>query len=152
MKIIGADARLAEKRGAKILIVGPAGVGKTSLLRTLDLDYTVCRRRGRRSRRAGSCRSPLFASMTGRPRATSRAASVVRIRRSRRPRATRQAHFESVGGALENLDRYKTIFVDSITAISRLSFRHAEQQPEAFSCARRERHPWRVRICTRAKC
>ena len=26
-----------------------------------------------------------------------------------------------------------TIFVDSITAISRLSFRHAEQQPEAFS-------------------
>ena len=44
-----------------------------------------------------------------------------------------QAHFESVGGALENLDRYKTIFVDSITAISRLSFRHAEQQPEAFS-------------------
>ena len=26
-----------------------------------------------------------------------------------------------------------TIFVDSITAISRLSFRHAEQQPEAFT-------------------
>jgi hypothetical protein len=38
-----------------------------------------------------------------------------------------------VGGALENLDRYQTIFVDSITEIARLSFRYAEQQPEAFS-------------------
>ena len=36
MKIISADERLRERRGAKVLIVGPAGVGKTSLLRTLD--------------------------------------------------------------------------------------------------------------------
>jgi hypothetical protein len=34
---------------------------------------------------------------------------------------------------LENLDRYDTVFVDSDTAISRLSFRWSEQQPEAFS-------------------
>jgi len=44
-----------------------------------------------------------------------------------------EAHFKSVGGWLENLDRYDLIFVDSITAISRLSFRWAEQQPEARS-------------------
>ena len=35
MKIISADERLREQRGAKVLIVGPTGVGKTSLLRTL---------------------------------------------------------------------------------------------------------------------
>jgi hypothetical protein len=35
MKIISADERLAEKSGAKVLIVGRAGIGKTSLLRTL---------------------------------------------------------------------------------------------------------------------
>src|SRR5262249_6128722 len=36
MKIIDANTRLAEKGGAKILIVGLSGVGKTSLLRTLS--------------------------------------------------------------------------------------------------------------------
>ena len=41
MKIIGADERLAEKRGVKMLIVGPTGVGKTCLLRTLDPARTL---------------------------------------------------------------------------------------------------------------
>jgi hypothetical protein len=34
---------------------------------------------------------------------------------------------------LAHLDHYRTIFVDSLTALSRLSFRWAEQQPEALS-------------------
>jgi predicted GTPase len=40
MKIITADERLAEPRGVKALIVGPTGVDKTSLLRTLDSTRT----------------------------------------------------------------------------------------------------------------
>ena len=34
---------------------------------------------------------------------------------------------------MEGLDQIDTIFIDSITAVSRLSFRWAEQQPEAYS-------------------
>jgi hypothetical protein len=44
-----------------------------------------------------------------------------------------QAHYDAAGGPLDNLDRYNTLFVDSNTAVSRLSYRWAEQQPEAFS-------------------
>ncbi|NBW07981.1 MAG: ATP-binding protein [Caulobacteraceae bacterium] len=35
-RIITADERLAEERGPKVLIAGPSGVGKTTLLRTVD--------------------------------------------------------------------------------------------------------------------
>src|SRR5262245_24808553 len=41
MKIITADERAAEKSGAKILLIGPSKVGKTSLLRTLDPARTL---------------------------------------------------------------------------------------------------------------
>jgi hypothetical protein len=133
MRIIGADERLAEQRGVKIQIVGPTGVGKTSLLHTLnpasvlfvdieagdlpvqDLPLDSVRVDDWSTARDLACRiggpNPSFAPTA----------------------CYSQAHFEAVGGALENLDRYDTIFVDSITAVSRLSFRWAEQQPEARS-------------------
>src|ERR1700743_3207039 len=41
MKIISADERMKESKGVKALIVGPAGVGKTTLLRTTELKKTL---------------------------------------------------------------------------------------------------------------
>jgi hypothetical protein len=133
MNIIGADQRLSEKRGAKLLLVGPTGVGKTSQLRTLDPDRTLfidveagdlsvqdvpvdtLRISDWPAARDLACRiggpDPSFGETS----------------------CYSTAHYEAIGGALENLAKYDTIFVDSITAISRLSFRWAEQQPEAFS-------------------
>ena len=134
MKIIGADERLNEPRGVKFLIVGPTGVGKTSQLRTLpDLS-----------------RALFLDSEAGDLSVQDVPVDTIRIDdwQTARDIAVRiggpnpsfaptscysEAHFKAVGGALENLDRYDLIFVDSITAISRLSFRWAEQQPEARS-------------------
>ena len=133
IKIVSADERLRERRGAKIVLLGPWGVGKTSQLRTLDapgvMFFDV---------EAGD------QSVQDVPVDTIRCDDWVAARDfavrfggpnpSLPPTACySQAHFEAVGGALENRDKYTTLFVDSITAITRLSFRWAEQQPEAFS-------------------
>ncbi len=133
MKIIIADNRLAERRGVKILIVGPAGVGKTSLLRTLESSTTLFV-----DVEAGDLAVQDLPVDTLRVDNWSTARDLAcRIggpNPSFPPTACySEAHFESVGGALENADHYQTIFVDSITAAGRLSFRHAEQQPEAQS-------------------
>ena len=71
--------------------------------------------------------------MIGKPLAILPVGSADQIRAFLRTRAYSQAHFKAIGGWLEGLDQIDTLFVDSLTAISRLSFRHAEQQPEAFS-------------------
>ena len=41
LQIISAAERLAEKRGHKIVSAGRSGVGKTSLVRTLDMEKTL---------------------------------------------------------------------------------------------------------------
>ena len=133
MRIISADQRLAEPRGVKALIVGPTGVGKTWLLRTLnstatlfidieagdlsvlDLAVDTIRVDDWATARDLACRiggaNPSFPASA----------------------CYSSAHYAACGGALENLDRYETVFIDSITAVSRLSFRSAEQQPEALT-------------------
>jgi AAA domain len=133
MKIINADERLAEKRGAKILLVGPTGVGKTSLLRTLDPDRTlfVDVEAGDLSVQDVPVDTLRIADW---PAARDLACRIGGPDPSYPPTACYStAHFDAVGGTLENLDKYDTIFVDSLTAISRLALRWSEQQPEAFS-------------------
>jgi hypothetical protein len=133
MKIISADERLRERRGAKVLIVGPSGVGKTSLLRTVKSDRTLFI-----DIEAGDLSILDVPVATIRlddwPSARDVACRISGPNPSFTPTACySEAHFRAVGGALDNLERYGTLFVDSITAVTRLSLRWAEQQPEAFS-------------------
>jgi hypothetical protein len=132
VKIIGADQRLSEKRGVKALIVGLTGVGKTSLLRTLNPDRTLFI-----DVEAGDLSVQDVPADTipisDWPAARDLACQIGGPDPSYPPTACySQAHFEAVG-ALEGLSKYDTIFVDSDTAISRLSFRWSEQQSEAYS-------------------
>jgi hypothetical protein len=133
MQIISADERLRERRGAKVALFGPPGVGKTSLLRTVNLPETLFL-----DSDAGDLSVLDLAVDTLRlddwPTARDVAVRVAGPNKSFPPTLPySQAHYEAVGGALEKLDQYKLIFCDSITALSRIAFRYAEQQPEAYS-------------------
>src|SRR5262249_26276524 len=136
MKIITADQRLVEKSGAKILIVGPSGVGKTSLLRTMP---------------SAMLTSTLFVDIEAgdqavadlpvasvRPRTWEDCRDLACILGGPNPAlpptaAYSKAHFDAVSriGDAVRLVSFKILFVDSLTAPSRLSFPRAEQQPES---------------------
>jgi hypothetical protein len=133
MQIISADERLREIRGAKILLLGPTSVGKTTQLRKLDPDRTLFVDIEAGDLAVLDLPVPTIRIDTW-PDARDLACRIGGPNKSFPPTACYSpAHYEAIGGALENLDRYQTIFVDSLTAITRLSFRWAEQQPEAFS-------------------
>jgi hypothetical protein len=133
VKIISADERLAEKRGAKILLIGPIGVGKTSLLRTIDTaktlfvdieagDLAVLDLPVRTIRLDDWATARDLACRIGGPNPSFPPTL-----------AYSKAHYEAIGGPLEELGSYDTIFIDSITTLSRIVFRYAEAQPENIS-------------------
>jgi energy-coupling factor transporter ATP-binding protein EcfA2 len=138
MKIITADERLSERSGAKILIVGPSGVGKTSLLRTMPpamLASTLFV-----DIEAGDIAVADLPVASVRPRTWVECRDLACVLGGFNPAlpanvAYSEAHYNEVAKnpELEQLTRYQILFVDSLTAAGRLCFVWAEQQPEAFT-------------------
>jgi len=136
LPIISADERLAEQRGIKGCIFGPSGIGKTSLLWTLNAttalfmdleagDLAIEGWQGDtiRPRTWAECRD--FAVFIGGPNPA-----------LREDQTYSQTHYDAVCakyGDPAALDRYQTIFIDSITVAGRLCFQWSKGQPEAFS-------------------
>ncbi|WLQ14311.1 ATP-binding protein [Hahella aquimaris] len=136
LPIITADQRLAEKRGVKGVLIGKSGIGKTSQLWTLDAQRTLFfdleagdlavegwKGDSIRPRTWPECRD--FAVFIGGPNPA-----------LREDQPFSQAHFQAVCerfGDPSILDKYDTLFVDSITVAGRLCMQWCKGQPQAHS-------------------
>jgi hypothetical protein len=136
LPIILADQRLAERRGIKAAIFGKSGIGKTSLLWTLLPDTTLFY-----DLEAGDLAIEGWSGDTIRPRTWEECRDFAVFIGGPNPaipdgRPYSQRHFNDACakfGDPRGLDKYATIFVDSITVAGRLCFQWAKEQPEAFS-------------------
>jgi hypothetical protein len=136
LKIISADERMAQHKGVKALIVGPAGVGKTTLLRTLDPSNTLFI-----DLEAGDLAVQDVGIDTFQPRTWEECRDLACYLGGPNPAlpATTvfsQAHYDAIAesmGGTDALAKYQTYFIDSITVAGRLCFKWCEQQPESFN-------------------
>ncbi|MFC3119842.1 ATP-binding protein [Jhaorihella thermophila] len=136
LPIITADQRLAETRGVKAAIFGASGAGKTTLLRTLKASTTLFF-----DLEAGDLAVEGLAIDTIRPRTWTECRDFAVFIGGANPalrddQPYSRAHFEAVCekfGDPAALDKYDTIFVDSITVAGRLCFQWCKGQPEAHS-------------------
>jgi energy-coupling factor transporter ATP-binding protein EcfA2 len=115
-RIIPADQRCTAPRGAKMLIVGPTGVGKTSLLKTLDPTTTLFI-----DVEAGDLAVQDVAVDTLRPRTWPQCRDLAVYLAGANPAVPANAvysaaHYDAVATEFDDtarLDRYQTYFFDS---------------------------------------
>jgi hypothetical protein len=138
MKIITADQRRAEKNGAKILIVGPSGIGKTSLLRTLSAEMLAATLFV--DIEAGDIAVADVPVASVRPQRWEQCRDLACVLGGFNPAlpataAYSEAHYNELmrNSEFAQLTGYEILFVDSLTAAARLCFAWSEQQPEATS-------------------
>jgi hypothetical protein len=136
LKIISATERMKNNQGIKGLICGPAKIGKTSLLRSLDTSSTLFI-----DLEAGSLSVQDVEVDSIEIRDWNEARDIACFVGGPNPAMRNdqpysQAHYEFVCvkyGDPSIMNKYQTLFIDSITVLGRLCFQWAKGQPQAFS-------------------
>jgi hypothetical protein len=136
MKIITVDQHAAGNRGVKMLIVGPTGIGKTSLLRTVDPKSVLFI-----DVEAGDLAVQNLAIDTLRPRTWPECRDLAVLLAGANPAVPADACYSAAHyttavrelGDHGHHGQYATYFIDSITAAGRLCFAWASQQLESLS-------------------
>lgn len=135
MQIIKASERMGERGGIKAVILGPSGIGKTTLLKTLPGEKTLFF-----DLEAGDLAVEDWTGDSIRPRTWDDCRTLAALIAGPNPalrdeQPYSQAHFNHVNaeGMAEQFSQYETVFIDSITVAGRLCFQWAQGQPEAFS-------------------
>ncbi len=136
LPIISADERLKETKGIKGCIFGKSGIGKTSLLWTMPAETTLFF-----DLEAGDLAIEGWQGDTIRPRTWQECRDFAVFIGGANPSLRDEqpyspAHYAAVCERYGNpaaLDKYETIFIDSITVAGRLCFNWCKGQPQAFS-------------------
>lgn len=130
-KIITADERLRAHSGVKMIVVGGYGIGKTSLLKTLDTP-ALCLDLEAGLLAVQDWNGPVISIRTW-PEARDIACLIGGPNPAIRPDHPYSVrHFESLEKDID-FAPFQVIFIDSLTVASRLCFAWCKQQPEAFS-------------------
>lgn len=132
MKIISAEERLKQQTGVKAAIFGQYGIGKTSLLKTLS-EPTLCL-----DFEAGLLAVQDWKGDSISVRTWENARDIACLIGGVNPASKSiygQRHFDSVKSKFKdyNFEKYKCIFIDSITIASKICLSWCKNQPESFS-------------------
>jgi AAA domain len=135
VQIIRPEQRLAEPRGARVLLLGPYGVGKTTQLRTIDPATALFINIENGELAIDDLPVPHIRPETW-PEIRDLIVRIAGANRSFQPHEPySQAHFDTCGGYFPGIEngQIRTVFFDTVSMATRLCHRWAAAQPEAFS-------------------